>query len=53
MFAYKCDNFYNKESEGGVLWNDPDLNIDWRLPEEDIQLSDKDKIQATFAEGNF
>ena len=53
VFAYKCDNFYNKESEGGVLWNDPDLNIDWRLAEEDIQLSDKDKIQATFAEGNF
>ena len=53
VFAYKCDNFYNKEAEGGVLWNDDDLQIDWRLPEVDIQLSDKDKIQTSFAGGNF
>ncbi len=53
VFAYKCDNYYNKESEGGVLWIDTDLNIDWRLPESAILLSDKDKIQPTFAQGNF
>ena len=53
VFAYKCDNFYTKESEGGVLWNDPDLNIDWKLPAEDIILSEKDQIQATFAQKNF
>lgn len=53
VFAYKCDNFYNKESEGGVLWNDKDLQIDWKLHENDIILSEKDKIQATFAEENF
>ena len=53
IFAYKCDNFYNKESEGGVLWNDQELNIDWRLPAADVLLSAKDKIQPTFAEGNF
>lgn len=53
VFAYKCDNFYYKESEGGVLWNDKDLNIDWKLPENDIILSEKDKVQATFVEGNF
>ncbi len=53
VFAYKCDNYYNKESEGGVLWSDPELNINWHLPESAIILSDKDKIQPTFAEGNF
>ena len=29
---YKCDEFYNKESEGGIAWNDPALNIDWQIP---------------------
>lgn len=53
VFAYKCDNYYNKESEGGVLYNDPHLQIDWNLPESALILSDKDKIQPTFAEGNF
>ena len=53
VFAYKCDNFYSKESEGGVLWNDQELNIDWKLPVSDIILSDKDKIQPTFAAHNF
>lgn len=53
VFAYKCDNFYNKESEGGVLWNDAELNIDWHLPPAEVILSDKDKVQKTFAEGNF
>ncbi len=53
VFAYKCDNFYNKESEGGVLWNDPELNINWQLPAEDVILSEKDKVQPTFASGNF
>lgn len=53
VFAYKCDNFYSKESEGGVLWNDQELDINWQLPVDDILLSDKDKIQSTFAEGNY
>lgn len=53
VFAYKCDNFYNKNSEGGVLWNDEKLKIDWRLPLEDIILSDKDAVLSTFAEHNF
>ncbi len=41
-FLYKCDQYYNKASEGGILFNDPDLNIDWKIPSGDIILSDKD-----------
>ena len=53
VFAYKCDNFYNKESEGGIIWNDAELNIDWKLPMSDIILSEKDKVQKTFQEKDF
>ena len=53
VFAYKCDNFYNKESEGGIIWNDTELNIDWKLPMSDIILSEKDKVQKTFQEKDF
>lgn len=53
VFAYKCDNFYDKASEGGVIWNDPDLNIDWKLPVQDVILSEKDKVQKTFKEKDF
>ncbi|MCY0970064.1 dTDP-4-dehydrorhamnose 3,5-epimerase [Chryseobacterium wangxinyae] len=53
LFSYKCDNFYNKESEGGVLWNDTELNIDWQIPVEDILISDKDKFQSPFSLRNF
>lgn len=42
VFQYKCDNFYAPQSEGAIAWNDPDLNIDWRIPAEHIQLSLKD-----------
>lgn len=43
IFQYKCDNFYAPESEGAIAWNDPDINIDWKIPIEDMILSDKDK----------
>ncbi|MDT0620934.1 dTDP-4-dehydrorhamnose 3,5-epimerase [Croceitalea vernalis] len=49
-FFYKCDNFYNKESEGGVLYNDPDFKIDWIIEESELIISDKDKILPTFNE---
>jgi dTDP-4-dehydrorhamnose 3,5-epimerase len=39
---YKCDNFYHKESEIGILYNDPDLNIDWQIAKEAMIISDKD-----------
>jgi dTDP-4-dehydrorhamnose 3,5-epimerase len=48
IFAYKCDNYYNKESEDGVLFNDPELNIDWILKEEEIVLSEKDNELKMF-----
>lgn len=40
---YKCDEFYHKESEGGIAWNDQALNIDWQIPAHKITISDKDK----------
>jgi len=43
IISYKCDNFYNKDAECSVKFNDPDLNIDWKIPESDIILSEKDK----------
>ena len=43
-FFYKCDNFYNKESEGGLIYNDPSLNIDWKFPKEELIISNKDLI---------
>lgn len=48
IFSYKCTGLYNKESEGSILWNDADLNIDWGL--ENPILSEKDTISPTFAE---
>ena len=44
IFQYKCDNFYHKESEGAIAWNDPEINIDWTIPFDDVMLSDKDKV---------
>lgn len=42
IFLYKCDEYYNKEAESGIIYNDPDLNIDWGIPEDEIILSEKD-----------
>lgn len=53
IFSYKCDNFYEKSSEGSVIWNDTDLNIDWKLPKDKITLSEKDTSLPTFKKGNF
>ncbi len=44
-FFYKCDNFYNKESEGGIIYNDKTLNIDWGFSENELIISEKDKVQ--------
>ncbi len=50
VFAYKCDNLYHKESEGGILLSDPQLGIDWQVPEEKRILSEKDKKHPLFEE---
>ena len=42
VVLYKCNAFYNKSSEGGILYNDPQLNIDWRIKESEAIISDKD-----------
>lgn len=43
-FFYKCDNFYHKESEAGIFYNDPEINIDWQFPMSEVLVSEKDKI---------
>ncbi len=43
IFQYKCDNFYAPQYEGAIAWNDPSLNIDWRIPADYVVLSEKDK----------
>jgi len=48
IFNYKCDNYYNKASESGIIYNDSFLNIDWDFPSEEIILSDKDQQLETF-----
>ncbi len=46
VFSYKCTNYYNKASEGSLLWNDPDLNINWSI--NTPSLSEKDKDAGSF-----
>ncbi|MFD2826879.1 dTDP-4-dehydrorhamnose 3,5-epimerase [Leeuwenhoekiella polynyae] len=48
VFAYKCDNFYHKKSERGIIYNDPTLNIDWKIPETDTIVSEKDLELSKF-----
>ena len=45
IVSYKCDNYYNPEYDRGILFSDPDINIDWKLPDNNIILSEKDKVQ--------
>lgn len=49
-FFYKCDNYYNKESEGGLLYNDASLGIDWQIHHSELILSEKDQQLPTLAE---
>jgi dTDP-4-dehydrorhamnose 3,5-epimerase len=49
-FFYKCGRYYNKESEGGIRFDDPSLGIDWRLPREEIRVAQKDLAWGTLAD---
>lgn len=53
VFQYKCDNFYAPESEGAIAWNDPSLDIDWRIKPEDVILSDKDKAHPLLEQASW
>lgn len=44
VFAYKCDEYYSPETEAGIIYNDPSIGIDWKIPEKDAKLSEKDKL---------
>lgn len=48
LFSYKCDNFYNKASEAGIIYNDAELDIDWKLNDNELIISEKDKILPMF-----
>jgi dTDP-4-dehydrorhamnose 3,5-epimerase len=48
VFFYKCSNVYNKQSESGIRWNDPQLNINWQV--ENPNISDKDQVLPTLEE---
>ncbi|MDB9723966.1 dTDP-4-dehydrorhamnose 3,5-epimerase [Polaribacter sp.] len=53
VFSYKCDNYYNKGAEVGVIYNDKELNIDWLLKEDDIVISEKDVILSKLKDTIF
>ena len=56
-FLYKCTNLYSPEHDSGLRWNDPTISIDWKfeefnITEEDLTISDKDKVQQLFDKNN-
>lgn len=53
IFQYKCDNFYAPHSEGALAWDDPDLEIDWKIPADKVLLSEKDKHHPRLKEAEW
>ncbi len=53
IVMYKCDTLYNPEAERGILFNDPELGIDWRVPVEKALISAKDKVHPTFVNADI
>jgi dTDP-4-dehydrorhamnose 3,5-epimerase len=49
LFSYKCDNFYHKESESGIAFDDPSIGIDWNFPKDKMIISEKDQNNPTLA----
>lgn len=50
VFQYKCDNPYAPEAEGAVAWNDPSIGIDWRIPPDEVVLSERDRRHPLLAD---
>ena len=50
IFTYKCDEYYNRQAEGGIVYNDSELNIDWELDPNELIISEKDRHLPTFKE---
>ena len=53
LVQYKCDNTYSKENEGGIIYNDPSLAIDWQIPADKIILSEKDMQNPILSEARL
>jgi len=53
VFTYKVDNYYSPDCDRGIAYNDAELNIDWKLPVDKIQLSPKDLNQPAFSEAEY
>lgn len=53
VFSYKCNRYYRPEQERGILYNDPDLGIDWKIPETEAIVSEKDRKNVLFREADF
>ncbi|MCE1155822.1 MAG: dTDP-4-dehydrorhamnose 3,5-epimerase [Bacteroidales bacterium] len=52
VFSYKCDDFYNPALERGILYNDPALNIDWKIEPGKMLVSAKDQVHPSFADAD-
>lgn len=53
VVLYKCDNYYAPQSEGGILWNDPQLAIDWKIPANSAIVSEKDMKNPYFSDAKI
>ena len=53
IFQYKCDNLYAPEHEAGIAWNDPELEIDWKIDHKEAMLSGKDKLNLSLDNSNY
>ena len=53
QFAYKVDNYYSPQNDRGIAYNDKTLNIDWKVPQEKLKLSQKDTRQPAFLEAEY
>lgn len=53
IFAYKCDDYYNPRAERGIIYNDSELGIDWKIDSDDIVIAEKDKKWPLMAEAEM